>query len=427
MKMKTLIGIWITTILIPMIMLSQTINGWTFYTGADFGLPDNRFLRVFEDSKGNLWIGTYNGVVKYDGINKVIYNTGNSGLPSLTIGKIAEDSKGTMWFGTSGGVTKFDGATWTTLTTQNSSLPNNQVTKVSIDYKDRVCVTTIGGVLVIDGTTQTVYNSSNSKIPVGPDLKDLVTRATFDSKKNTWLSTQAGVVKITDAGEWSVLNTKNCGIPCDTVGPILEDKQGNYWFGTQKGLAKYDGTNWTVYNKSNSQLPADYIWELLQDSYGNIWISVFSNSYPYPPPLARLTNGIWTTYNHGCFSGMSTVTMTEDSERKIWFAVSNGLATFDYSKTSVETDKTNYVSISNASPNPFSEFSVISYQLSVAGNVKIDIYNSLEEKTTTLIDEYMEAGSHSAVFEGGNLPQGIYYYTIQNGERIESGKIIFIK
>jgi ligand-binding sensor domain-containing protein len=334
-------------------MYSQTVNGWTFFTGADYGLPDNRFLRVFEDSKGNLWFGTYNGVVKDDGFSKTIYNNGNSGLPSNTVGKIAEDSKGNMWFGSNGGVTKFDGAIWTTLTTVNSSLPSNEVTRVSIDYKDRVWVTTISGVLVIDGNKQTVYNSSNSSIPVGPALKDLVTRATFDSKKNTWLSTQAGVVKITDAGVWSVLNSKNSGLTCDTVGPILEDKDGNYWFGTQKGIAKFDGTNWMFYNKSNSPLPANYIWEMIQDSYGSIWISVYSNTYPYPPPLTRLSNGVWTTFSNGCFSfGMSTVTMTEDSHRKIWFAVSNGLAKFDPEQGTVVSAPSELKDLINIFPNP---------------------------------------------------------------------------
>lgn len=333
--------------------LYSQINGWTFFTGADYGIPDNRFIRVFEDSKGNLWIGTYNGVIKDDGISKTMYNTNNSGIPSNTIGKIAEDSKGNMWFGFRGGITKFDGTNWTTLTPENSSLPNTEVIKVSIDYKDRVWVATLGGVLVIDGTTQSVYHSGNSIIPVGPEgIERIVTRVTFDSKKNTWLSTQAGVVKITDAGVWSVLNSKNSGLTCDTVGPIVEDNYGNYWFGTQKGVAMYNGTNWTLYNKNNSPLPANYIWEMIQDSYGSIWISVFSNSYPYPPPVAQLSNGGWTTFNHGCLNGISTITITEDSDKKIWFATSNGLAKYDPSQATVGLNFLEGKGNIRISPNP---------------------------------------------------------------------------
>jgi len=85
-----------------------------------------------------------------------------------------------------------------------------------------------------------------------------------------------------------------------------------------------------------------------------------------------------------------------------------------------------------ASPNPFSNTTVISYQLPVAGKVKIDIYNSLGEKITTMVDEWKEAGRHSSVFDVAthcnvSLPTGMYYYTIRIGERIESGKMILIK
>jgi len=79
------------------------------------------------------------------------------------------------------------------------------------------------------------------------------------------------------------------------------------------------------------------------------------------------------------------------------------------------------------SPNPFSDFSIINFQLSIPSNVKIDIFNSLGEKITTLVDEYQDAGKHQAEFKAEGLPQGMYYYTVQIGEKRESGKIIIIK
>jgi hypothetical protein len=96
------------------------------------------------------------------------------------------------------------------------------------------------------------------------------------------------------------------------------------------------------------------------------------------------------------------------------------------SSTSVNNDsKKEYKA--NFSPNPFSESITINYKVSFPGIVKIHIYNSLGEKITTLIDEWQDAGSHRATFEAGNLPQGMYYYTIRIGERIESGKMMLIR
>jgi hypothetical protein len=78
-------------------------------------------------------------------------------------------------------------------------------------------------------------------------------------------------------------------------------------------------------------------------------------------------------------------------------------------------------------PNPFEEQTKIFYILCSSNNVTIDIYNSLGERITTLVDEWNEAGSHIATFETGNLPQGMYFYTIRIGERIESGKLILVR
>jgi hypothetical protein len=78
-------------------------------------------------------------------------------------------------------------------------------------------------------------------------------------------------------------------------------------------------------------------------------------------------------------------------------------------------------------PNPFKQSTLINYFLLVPDRVIIDIYNSLGSKITTLVDEYQETGSHSAIFEADNLYQGLYYYTIQIGERIESSKMLLIK
>jgi hypothetical protein len=83
-------------------------------------------------------------------------------------------------------------------------------------------------------------------------------------------------------------------------------------------------------------------------------------------------------------------------------------------------------------PNPFYESSTINYQLSIPGSVKLDIYNSLGEKITTLVDEWQDAGNHSSGFDVGAihelpLPSGLYYYTIRFEDRTESGKLLLVK
>ncbi|MFC2129970.1 alpha/beta hydrolase-fold protein [Bacteroidota bacterium] len=96
------------------------------------------------------------------------------------------------------------------------------------------------------------------------------------------------------------------------------------------------------------------------------------------------------------------------------------------SVTDVETTN-KFVENISCYPNPFSGSSVISYQVPEKGNIKIDIYNSLGQKIITLVNEFQDTGEQSAVFDGTNLPVGIYYYTIQIGESFENGKLLLVR
>jgi ligand-binding sensor domain-containing protein len=75
--------------------IPESVN-YINYTITD-GLPSNETYDIFQDSKGYLWIGTDNGVVKYDGHTFKTYTT-KDGLTDNTIFRIYEDYKGRIWF-----------------------------------------------------------------------------------------------------------------------------------------------------------------------------------------------------------------------------------------------------------------------------------------------------------------------------------------
>src|SRR4030067_765087 len=98
-------------------------TGWTLYTsGAE--------ITALVDDGDFLWVGSYGGLAK---LNKntgdmTRYNTANSGLPDNMISSIAKDVNGDLWIGTDNGLARFNGVSWVVYNSGNSPLPRNDIT-----------------------------------------------------------------------------------------------------------------------------------------------------------------------------------------------------------------------------------------------------------------------------------------------------------
>ncbi len=79
------------------------------------------------------------------------------------------------------------------------------------------------------------------------------------------------------------------------------------------------------------------------------------------------------------------------------------------------------------SPNPANPATTLHYTLAKPGNVKLAVFNSNGQKVATLVDNYMSAGKHSAVFDGSDLASGVYFYRLESKDFAKSGKMLLIK
>jgi len=94
-----------------------------------------------------VWLGTGGGLVKLNKTTgeKTFFNTGNSGLPSNSINSIAIDGSGNKWIGTANGLAKFDGTNWTVYNASNSGLPDNYIYYLTIDGSGNKWIGNDGG------------------------------------------------------------------------------------------------------------------------------------------------------------------------------------------------------------------------------------------------------------------------------------------
>lgn len=80
-----------------------------------------------------------------------------------------------------------------------------------------------------------------------------------------------------------------------------------------------------------------------------------------------------------------------------------------------------------AYPNPFNAQTRIMYNLPVAGDVKIRIYNVLGQPVATLYDGYAGAGQHDITWDGESYSTGIYFARLENARYTECAKLILLK
>jgi len=78
-------------------------------------------------------------------------------------------------------------------------------------------------------------------------------------------------------------------------------------------------------------------------------------------------------------------------------------------------------------PNPFNPSTVISYQLPVASNVTLKVYDVLGREIATLVNEEKPAGSYEVDFNANGLSSGVYFYTLRLNDKSYSKSMILMK
>ncbi len=78
-------------------------------------------------------------------------------------------------------------------------------------------------------------------------------------------------------------------------------------------------------------------------------------------------------------------------------------------------------------PNPFNPVTQIRYEIPESADVRIEIYNSMGQRVTTLVNEHQQAGEHEATFDASGLSSGVYVYRIIAGDFVQSRQMTFIK
>lgn len=318
---------------------------------------------VFEDSEGNIWIGTNGrGLVKFAN-KEFTYITQNKELNSDKILSIAQDKTGAMWLGTLGvGVSKIEKGKYSSYNVRNSNLKNDNFWTILKDKNERMWFGTSEGLVHWNGKSFTTFTQEDG-------LPDDKVQSLFQEVSSVmWVGTRNGIAYYQKEKFYTLE-----GFEYQNVRSIASTDDGYYWFGTSNGLVRYDG--FESFLVKDSLLQNNVIYSV--KNYGNkLWIAtqrglIYFNGSSYSrinfSPENYLSsinfllidsdNFLWIGTNRGVFTMNLTAynqgrkeinsyttndgliametnlnAIFQDNEGKIWFGTSEGINVFSREK-----------------------------------------------------------------------------------------------
>ncbi len=254
------------------------------------GLSQSTVRVILQDSLGFLWLGTDDGLNKYDGYAFTLYKHDAVNADSLsdsTITALFEDQAGTLWVGTANGLNRMNRETETFVRYQNDpgnnrSLRGTQVSSVTEDTQGNLWVSTIdGGVNRLERAeeafTRYTYN------PIDPEslASDTVHALLPDPNGGLWVGTAKGLDHLDPAtGKFKhyVMGTDPANLLRTRILSLFQDHAGIVWVGTEtEGLLRIDPGSGTFsqyqnrpenpYTLSSSDIRAIY-----EDKSGHLWV-----------------------------------------------------------------------------------------------------------------------------------------------------------
>ncbi|MBK8723252.1 MAG: PAS domain-containing protein [Saprospiraceae bacterium] len=225
------------------------------------GFPSDLIFCTDIDKKGNLWIGSIEGISIFDGVNIKNFSS-NYGINNASVSCLKFDNNNVAWFGQVGyGLSIFDGFNFKNIF-ENTKFSKSAIFTI-LHHNDSTILSTNDGLLILHSGKIEELKFQNQL------LSNEITCSLIDRNNRKWFGTKNGLFYI-ENGKCNVIDfkidKKNLKINC-----ISQDREGKIWIGTQyHGLYYYIENQLTKIEFQNFDIK--YINDIYCDKSGIIWI-----------------------------------------------------------------------------------------------------------------------------------------------------------
>jgi ligand-binding sensor domain-containing protein len=320
---------------------------WSTYAQAD-GLADNGVHAIATASDGSLWVGTWGGVSRWDESGWITLKQ-RDGLAGDNVTAVTLGPDGSLWFGCrtgiftrGGGISRWNGENWTIYREESDGLLSNTVRAIAVADDGSTWVGTSLG-----GLNRWKDNAWHDFYPLELGFVG-VTAIALVSDRSIWVNLEAGftphgvmraeVAQLDNAANVIALHTgatlfalltgakmfdQEDGLASNRVRKIAVTSDGVLWFGTDKGLSRYDGKQWTTYTQKDG-LADDSVRAVAAGPGSVLWAGTDKG-------LSRWDGKSWTTYTKlDGLPGTEVVALAVAPDGTVWCGTAeDGLSRFD--------------------------------------------------------------------------------------------------
>jgi signal transduction histidine kinase/ligand-binding sensor domain-containing protein len=356
------------------------------------GLSNDSVRAMYQDRKGFLWLGTQDGLNRFDGTQYDVFRHHQEDPNSLSdnhILAITQDREDFLWIGTnSGGVNRLDPRTekidrYRHRESDPRSLSSDRVTAILQDQKGQVWIGTDDGLNLWDqdsgfikflplgqadalphARVECLFEDQSGALWIGtqrglarmkPDhsgfeiwqaearidglRNDFILSINQDQAGRLWIGTSNGLFHMLEENKFKRYSAARVqdDIHPDPVNEIWPTPEGTLWLGTHGGLGIFDPSTNKLHlyrhDSSNQQtIPGDRINSIVHDHSGLVWLSTDSNGICYfnPDTLRFQSIGYGNSKTTESIGDPRTISLYEDLEGMVWIGtLIGGLKRYD--------------------------------------------------------------------------------------------------
>src|SRR5690606_7952052 len=331
--------------------------------GMDDGLSNNSVKSIFQDHQGYMWIGTSDGLNRYDGYEIRSYRNqlhNPRSLPHNYIYCVTEDLLQQLWIGTGQGVgiynRNFDTFSrlrfhphWDVNDTQVLAA---DAKTIAVDTFNNVYVGTNGWGLFVKNAEQDVADW----IPLQAEQQGKdeyyyhVSVLHVDEDNTIWVFiNEKGLFQYEPASQkFQLMNDS-----VSTASALLSDNAGGLLLGNGDGLYVYDIDSQQYVARVDSELRSPSVEQLALDKDNNVWLATKNGVEHLDVRKKQVLGSFWNSHDYNSLSSNAIYTVYIDQEQRKWIGTSKGgVNILDPSKHKFKMDDALW-EISKRLPNRF--------------------------------------------------------------------------